>query len=181
MGITSGRLARAVCAGAVLLAATGCASLSEKECLTVNWTDQGYRDGRNGYPLTRMEDHREACAQVGVAVDDRQYRAGRDQGVLEYCTPENGMSEGRLGRSYRNACPARLEGAFLAHHEMGMRVYRAGQKVDSLGRQSRQLQKKLEKEKNDKERGKLRRELRELDRQLVRARNDLRREERRLP
>ena len=56
---------------------SSCASMSEQECLSANWLDQGFRDGRNGQPLRRFEEHRQACAKVGVRPDQRLYLQGR--------------------------------------------------------------------------------------------------------
>lgn len=170
-------LSAAVC---LLLLVAGCSSMSEKDCLSANWTDQGYRDGRNGQPLSRIEDHREACATVGVVPDRQQYLAGREVGIREYCTPANAVREGRLGRGYRNACPMQLERNFLAYHELGYQVYRSEQRLDSLNREMQRKQRELDKEKNDAKRQQLRRELRHLDSRLSQARRDLHDEERRL-
>lgn len=159
---------------------SGCASMSEQECLTANWLDQGYRDGRNGMPLSYLGDHREACAKVGVVPNTERYNAGRDQGILEYCTPENGRSEGRLGRSYRNACPAYLERNFLRSYEDGRRVYEAEQEVERLNSRASDLERSIHHEKDDRRRQDLRRDLREIDRELRRARDDVRYQERRL-
>lgn len=175
-----GTLVRVLFVSAVALILTACASMSEKECLSANWKDQGYRDGRAGQPLIRLEDHREACAKVGVTPDVEQYRAGRDVGVLEYCAPANAVREGRLGRSYRNACPMNLERSFLAYYERGYRAYEAQQRVETLNREMQRIQRVLEKEKNESRRRELRRELRHLDNRLLRARNELHDEETRL-
>lgn len=164
----------------LLLLLSGCASMSEQECLTANWLDKGYRDGRNGLPLTLLAEHREACAKVGVVPDNTLYLRGRDRGIVEYCTPENARHEGRLGRSYRNACPAHLERNFLRNYEDAKRVYDAEQEVDRLNRRSSELERALRKEKDDSKRQYLRRDLRELDRDLNRARDNVRYEERRL-
>jgi len=163
-----------------MLVMGGCASLSEKECLSVDWTDQGYRDGRNGQPPSRVEDHREACAKVGVVPNLQQYRKGRDKGVVEYCSPANALRVGRLGHGYRNACPMRLEGAFLANYRLAYRAYQAEQQVQSLDRQVQQKQRALDKEKDAAKRRRLHGELKTLDRRLARARHELRAEERHL-
>lgn len=166
--------------GAALIL-SGCASMSEKDCLTASWMDQGHRDGRQGFPLSRVEDHREACSKVGVVPDVTLYRRGHGQGILEYCTPHNAVAEGRSGRSYRNACPAALEGEFLAYYELGRRAYQAQQRLDNLNRESQRVQRTLEKEKSESQRRRLRDQLRDLDRDLRNARDDLHYEERRLP
>lgn len=152
--------------------------MSEQECLTANWYDQGYRDGVQGYPLARVEDHREACAKVGVVPQTQDYRRGHQKGVLEYCTPENAVAEGRRGRPYRNVCPAALESRFRINHERGLRVYHSQKRVDELDRESRRLEHAIDREKDDAKRRRLRRELRDLDRRLRDARDALRTEER---
>lgn len=176
-GIRMVRLGAALAAAALL---ASCASMSEKECLSADWHDQGYRDGRNGQSLSRIEDHREACAKVGVAPDLAAYKAGRAKGILEYCTADNGVREGRRGASYRNACPPELEGRFLDHYRAGKRVYDAEQRVNNLDSRARDLQRRLEKEKDDDKRKRLRQELRDLDWSLRNARNDVYEAERRL-
>lgn len=163
---------------AVLL--SSCASMSEQECLTANWLDQGFRDGRNGEPLTRIEDHRQACAKVGVTPDQRLYFKGRDQGVLLYCTPDNAIQEGRLGRAYRNACPAHLEHRFLLAYEQGKQIYDVEQHIEKLNTESKQLEQSLRKEEDRDRYRYLRQELRDIDRQLQRAREELHYLERRL-
>lgn len=166
----------------VLLAVTlsACASMSEEECLTADWKEQGYRDGRSGFPLSRVEEHREACAKVGVVPNVTLYTAGRNVGIREYCTPENGLNQGLAGYSYRNACPMELERDFLIQYKRGYRVYEAQQRVNTLKRDVENKERQLDKEKDDKKRRALRRELRDLDDRLMRARRDLFDEERRL-
>jgi hypothetical protein len=163
---------------AVLL--SGCASMAEQECLTANWLDQGFRDGRNGYGLSRIEDHRQACAKVGVRPDDALYFEGRDQGILYYCTPENAVQEGRKGAQYRNACPAHLEHEFLVSYEKGREIHDAEQRLEKLNREASQLEKALSDEDDADERRQLRRELRDIDRESQRARSDIRYLERQL-
>lgn len=159
---------------------SSCASMSEQECLTANWLDQGFRDGRNGQPLHRLEEHRQACAKVAVRPDQQLYLQGREQGIAYYCTPENAIEEGRLGRQYRNACPAHLEHRFLLAYEQGKHVYDAEQRIEKLTRESKQLEQRLTSEKDQDSRRYLREELRDVDRQMQRAREDMRYLERRL-
>lgn len=165
-------------AAAVLV--SSCASMSEQECLSANWLDQGFRDGRSGQPLTRLQEHRQACAKVGVRPDQRLYLQGREQGIVHYCTPDNAVEEGRLGRQYRNACPAHLEHSFLLAYEQGKRVYDAEQRIEKLNRESRQLEQRLKTEKDKDSQRYIRQELRDVDRQLQGARDDMRYLERRL-
>lgn len=165
---------------ALLFGLSGCASMSEGECLTANWFDKGYSDGSHGMPLSLLADHAEACSKVQVTPNSTLYNQGRNEGLKKYCTPENVQREGRLGRSFSYVCPAHLESGLYRHYEDGKRVYTAEQKIDSLNRQSNELERKLRKTDDNDKRQRIRKELRELDRQLSRAREDMRYEERRL-
>jgi len=171
---------RVVAVASLALLISSCASMNEQECLTANWLDQGFRDGRNGEPLTRIEDHRRACAKVGIRPDQKLYFEGRDRGILHYCTPDNAFQEGRLGRQYRNACPAHLEHRFLIFYEQGKQIYDAEQRIEKLNRESSSLEQALKKEDDKEQRRYLRQELRDVDRQLQRAREDMRYLEKRL-
>lgn len=161
----------AVLAAGILL--TACASMSEQECLVVDWRDRGMRDGHDGQPISYVEEHREACAKVGVQPDLAQYRAGHAVGIKEYCTPENGLREGRFGHSYQRSCPAQLESRFLDGYRNGQRIYSAQQRVNQLDMELSNLQRKLDNAKDDQARKRARDDLSEMDRRLRRARDDL--------
>lgn len=164
----------------LIISFSGCTTMSESECATADWHDIGIKDGRNGTPASYMEKRRQDCTKDGFSLDQKQYMAGRNTGILQYCTSENGRSEGLLGRPYLNSCPANLEHDFLINYEAGKLVYSAKRNVDDLNRQSEHVQHKLDKEKEDVKRQDLRKELQALDHQLNRARTKLTDEERRL-
>lgn len=172
------RTARVTALAAIALL-SGCASMSEQECLSADWHDRGMRDGHNGQPRHYVEAHREACAKVGVVPDELAYRTGHAVGIRQYCTPENGGRVGRRGSTYRQACPAELEGAFLDRYRAGYRVYEAEQRVRSIDSDIQHKERALDKEKNEDKRRRLRRDLRDLDDRLRRARHDLHDAERR--
>lgn len=154
------------------LLVSGCASMTEQECLTANWLDQGFRDGRSGQPLTRLASHTEACAKVGVIPNAALYREGRDQGIKHYCTSENGFLQGRQGHSYRQACPAALEHQFLVSYEQGQQLYQAEQLIESLNEDTRQLEQLLRDEEDRDKRRDLRKNIRDLDWERQRARDE---------
>lgn len=166
--------------GVLLISAvSGCTTMSESECATADWHDIGIKDGRNGMPASYMEERRQDCSKDGISLDQKQYVAGRNTGILEYCTPQNGRLQGQQGRAYLNSCPANLEHDFLTNYEAGKNVYRAQRSVDDLNRQSEHVQLQLDKEKDGAKRQDLRKELREIDRQLNRAREALTDQDRR--
>jgi hypothetical protein len=104
---------------ASLLGLAACsATMSKDECRTVDWRTVGYEDGVAGRSGERIGEHRKACAEYGVTPDLDAYRAGRAEGLREYCHPHNGYRAGANGNAYYDGCPAELEPAFLeAYHE----------------------------------------------------------------
>jgi len=144
----------------------GCATMSENECRTADWRDVGYRDGKAGYPRSRMAEHADACKKVGVTVDPQAYDTGRVRGLNQYCTPENGLDQGLHGGSYRNVCPPNFEPGFLRNYRAGREVYDQRNLVDSLDSDRSRLETKLDKADSDDERKRIRNQLHELDYRL---------------
>ncbi len=127
---------------AALLVA-GCASstLSKDECRTVDWRTVGYEDGVAGRSGEQIGRHRQACAEYGVTPDLDAYRAGRAEGLREFCQPNNGSLAGRAaglraccpphtgyragagGQVYYDSCPPELAPAFLAAYDEGRELY----------------------------------------------------------
>jgi len=106
---------------AVLL--QGCASMSREECLNANWTVVGEIDGQQGRGLDLLDDYRRDCAEYGVVPDVQAYVAGRENGLLLYCTSENGYREGRIGRQLEADCPPALAADFRRNFELGRDVH----------------------------------------------------------
>ena len=109
---------------ATLLAA-GCSSstLSKDECRTVDWRTIGYEDGVAGRSGDQIGRHRKACAEYGITPGLDEYRAGRAEGLREFCQPNNGYRAGASGQAYFDSCPAELAPAFLAAYEDGRELY----------------------------------------------------------
>ena len=55
-------MAAGVVVGAALLA--GCTTMSKDQCLAGAWGEKGYADGAAGYPISRLDDHAKACAEM---------------------------------------------------------------------------------------------------------------------
>lgn len=105
------------------------ATMSKDECRTVDWRTVGYEDGVAGRSGEQIGAHRRACAEHGVTPDLDAYRAGRAEGIREYCQPHNGYRAGVSGAHYYDVCPADLASAFLAEYAAGRELYRHEQRV----------------------------------------------------
>ncbi|MGY0634986.1 DUF2799 domain-containing protein [Luteimonas sp. A478] len=106
---------------------SGCASMTQGECLTGNWMRVGYEDGAAGHPPSRLGNHEAACAAHGVGVDAQAYFDARERGLVEYCTPYGGFVAGRNGRTYQGVCSYEVEGGFLVGYADGRHVHDASQ------------------------------------------------------
>src|SRR5687768_8854199 len=105
------------------LALSGCSSMSESECLAMDWRMIGYEDGTSGYSGNRIGQHRKACGKHGVMPDLGEYQAGREQGLREFCKPANGFRIGSRGTGYNGVCPADLDDEFVTAYQSGRQLY----------------------------------------------------------
>ena len=108
---------------ALLLA--GCATMTPQEradaCRSTDWQRFGLNDGKLGVPSSSRSGAFEDCAEVGHPVDLAAYETGRAEGLLSYCTAENGFRVGYEGRRYAKVCPTALEQDFLQGFRRGRR------------------------------------------------------------
>ena len=115
----------------LMLALPGCATMDKSECLTVDWRTIGYEDGVAGHSGDRIAQHRKACAKYGVAPDLDAYQTGRDQGLREYCQPENGYQTGLRGAAYNGSCPVDLRQDFESAYHSGFELYSLRARVNN--------------------------------------------------
>ncbi len=131
-------------AALALMYLQGCATLSEEECLSADWHTIGYEDGARGFSSQRIGQHREACAEHGIAPNFQAYMDGHRAGLRQYCIPVTGFSLGRSGKRYSGICPAELEQAFLIAFEDGRAVHRLYQEIEQLQRDIRRARSEQE-------------------------------------
>lgn len=127
------RLAIAPLALVVLL--SGCATLTEQECLTGNWQEIGQRDGQNGRTADYLARHVKACEKSGVVPDRQAWERGRQSGLAAYCTPSKVYQEGRSGRGLSPVCPASSLGVLQAANQKGLEYHRLGSEMSDLRRE----------------------------------------------
>ncbi len=106
-----------------LLVLSGCAGMSDEECMATDWSAVGYEDGARGYTAESFSRHRQACAKHGITADFGAYQAGRDRGLVEYCQPGRGYDIGVSGGRYYGVCSADLEADFLDAYNAGYHLY----------------------------------------------------------
>ena len=123
---------------------SGCATMSESECLTADWRAIGYEDGSAGRPATQLGTRRQACAEFGVTPNAEAWTAGREEGLLNFCVPSNGFRIGRAGQTYSGVCPGQLEANFMYGFREGRVIGDAEREVRSSERAVSSAKRELE-------------------------------------
>lgn len=152
----------------------GCATLSREQCRQGDWFGIGEADGRAGEQTSRLQQHAQACAEYGTGVDERQYLAGRDQGLREYCRLDNAFAAGLQGRRHQRVCPPEIDAVFDHYNRAAYEVYLIKRKLDAVENQSEDVERRLHaRDLSDGSRSQLRFDLRELERRRDQLRADL--------
>ncbi len=129
----------------LLLAVSGCASLSKQECQLGNWQAIGYADGVSGYHSSRIKAHQGACARVGVSPNYKLWEKGRKEGLKEYCTKSNAYRLGKQGTSINNVCPESIAYQLETINEKGMEQYNLRKRISRDKKKLEKYQEELEK------------------------------------
>ena len=115
---------------ALLALLQGCATLDKDECQLADWRLIGFQDGVAGKSAARVGEYREDCAKHAVVPDLDAYRAGREEGLQQYCIASNGYRLGNAGRSFAAVCPTALEADFREAYNAGRKLYLARSTVN---------------------------------------------------
>lgn len=119
-------------AAAMSLCLMSCASISEDDCQVGAWGDYGYKDGLKGRSSDRVAKYAKKCAEFGVKPDSAAYLSGYDQGVMKYCTYQQGYALGENGDSYNQVCAGPLAADFAPGYDEGRAVYEIHEEHKSL-------------------------------------------------
>ena len=158
----------------LVMGLSGCATMSRDECLVANLYEIGKKDASQGFRLARLGEHRESCAEHGIAPSAADYRDGYSRGLPFYCNREKGWSVGLNGQSYHDICPPELEREFQTGYRAGREIHDLEQQLDEVDRRMDRVEHKLDKSDLSEEQSQsLRRELSDLMRDARRLEREL--------
>ena len=113
----------------VVLLQVGCASssssntsITKTNCGSMDWFEYGRRDGSKGAPKEQIDSYRKLCGNEFDSSSETLYVNGRNSGLVEYCSPQNGFEIGRMGAAYLYVCPSLMEPAFINEMRRGQRI-----------------------------------------------------------
>lgn len=107
----------------VVLGLSGCASISESECISGSWSDIGYKDGVKGKARDKLTDYAKTCAKYGVQPNRDAYLKAFENGLVKYCTYEQGYELGENGNTYNQVCSGNNATGFSQGYDEGRAVY----------------------------------------------------------
>ncbi|QHQ36120.1 DUF2799 domain-containing protein [Algicella marina] len=128
---------------AALMALSSCATLTEEQCEAGNWAAIGYRDGENGRLPNFLEQHRKACAEVGITPAQSEWEAGRTQGLTQYCRPSRAYRVGRSGRALSPVCTDAQWQEMRPAWNHGRNYWRLEDDINDIEREERRIRSHL--------------------------------------
>ena len=114
------------------LTLSACASLSVEECRVADWKEIGYTDAANGFTQGRIEDHRNACAKTGVAVQLGPYLDGFNAGLQNYCTVQTALNLGTTGAQFPTQCMGAIVKKMTPAYQAGREQYQMVREQNDL-------------------------------------------------
>lgn len=125
-------------------ALSGCASVPDATCASVDWYALGVDDGTDGRSLDYLASHDNQCVAGAAEADLDAYRAGRLAGLADYCTMESGLELARSGARYAGVCPVEVEGDFLTGFRLGRHIHRVEVEMANNRGQAEQIEQALD-------------------------------------
>ena len=83
-----------------LIVIQGCASLSKEHCEKVNWDVAGEGASLSGTEYEKGKELMRSCSNMGIEVDEREYRRGYEEGINKYCQEDMASWHGLSGKEY---------------------------------------------------------------------------------
>ncbi|MBS3797849.1 MULTISPECIES: DUF2799 domain-containing protein [unclassified Pseudoalteromonas] len=83
---------------------SGCSSISQQQCERGDWFDIGFGHGQQGRTLANGKNIIYDCLEYGVRPTLEDYKRGHQEGLKDYCEPENAFTQGLNGRDYNPIC-----------------------------------------------------------------------------
>jgi len=151
----------------LILLLAGCLGGEELDCASINWTQKGLEDGKNGLDETNVLKIKKKCESQGVVASVVDYKQGWLVGIEVHCSPQNAFKLGKDGSKAlkKNNCPVEFKTNFAESFKRGVELKKIN---ETLG----PLQKKVKTLKVDKEQ--LSNKLNKTEVDIIEAENSIR-------
>lgn len=137
---------------AATLTLSACASMSPEECVVADWRQIGLQDGNAGHNNQQLARHQKACTKVNITPDFNQYRSGYQEGLQNYCQPQNVFALAMKGRGDINVCPSHQQTLLAPFYHVPHDYLAAKEKVESLIQDLERIDRRLRDKLSDSDR-----------------------------
>ena len=83
----------------------------------------GLQDGQAGKPLSVILQRQTLCTQNGDTLNLIRYKQGRNKGLTQFCTYQNGLQLAASGQQPPQVCPPALQARFMRGWEKGQQQF----------------------------------------------------------
>ncbi|MGE0763632.1 MAG: DUF2799 domain-containing protein [Bdellovibrionales bacterium] len=129
--------------GTLMMALSACQSTTKLAgCESTDWYELGRRAGTTGLPSQNSLEKRR-CGRHFDPPSEAIYVNGYNNGLSEYCTPDNGYALGKAGSSLNKVCPRPIDQDFVAGYNRGKKVRELENVNQNLDRKISSLNQKL--------------------------------------
>lgn len=111
----------------------------------MDWAQRGFTTAMAGETRSSGQAYYELkCTnEWNVVVDLTAYKRGYEQGLQDFCTPENAMNFALRGGRYGGICSKEAEAKFIPQYQSGQLVYLSN-RVEELESQNRYLHSEID-------------------------------------
>jgi len=105
----------------LILIFNACATFTQKECETMDWSLKGAEAALEGKNRNEMLPfYQRACGkEYGMPPDEIAFVKGYNYGLKSFCSSENGLRFGQSGGKYQGTCAQHGEAEFLKTYQIG--------------------------------------------------------------
>lgn len=131
---------------------TACVGMNPKRfnCSRIHWQQIGLEEGQHGRFNKNLADMFPQCSNK-IVIDRPAYQRGWDQGIIQYCQPQNAYRLGVEGKKHPNLCPPKLKPPVDEAYRRGAEQYKHAaiiqSKLDGVTAELTEVEKKRAKQK----------------------------------
>jgi hypothetical protein len=105
----------------LILSLAGCFGKKELDCASINWTQKGLEDGKNGFDEDKALKLKKKCESQGVVASVVDYKQGWLVGIETHCSPQNAFKLGKNGNKAlkKDNCPVEFKTNFAESFKRG--------------------------------------------------------------
>jgi len=115
-------------------------TLTSKSCPHHDWYRLGYTEGLQGKPIKQLKTTFPDCDSTFI-LEQTAYESGWQEGINQYCIPQNALRLGKMGQTNKATCPLDKQEAFVAAWKKALKTYCTPNTIYHQGQQGKDFPK----------------------------------------